>query len=474
MSNIQKFRIALIGPHSKSFVKALHADDRFEVARTCSSIASAIEQKVDALSLAGHGHALREADVNEMLNNGTALALFQPQASLLETIHKATKTPIDIPSLSLHQDLPLLVYVVDNVVHIAPNNHSIERRAHKAVNEADVGADSVRSIYRATSAYHAIMAFVSTMDPPIGVIGFKRGTIDHSTTISITTLSWAEDGTYNVETSDDSLIQRYDFNWYTDYYAYATGTDCRDKTASEFTEKGGVVHVVAVDHGNIVRASDSAPRYHGPTAGFCSYYFVDYNKTGVHGDESMTLKAYQPRTLTSTQDKKNTYGIEYRQDMQMLKSGGNETVTFSAQYTIDLTLDRFQQHALPSSRGVDYLLTYKDYYDLWADPEFKSRTWFDLGVFEWVDRDGWEHIIVRPDLPEDNLPITNLTTFTSSLGKPTMTFKRDTVFRAFKSNAWRTTSDDDTTHKQRDHQSYGDETQYTLDLTWSSVPSEEE
>ncbi|KAJ8469178.1 hypothetical protein ONZ45_g16978 [Pleurotus djamor] len=470
MSNIQKFRIALIGPHPKFFVKALQADDRFEVARTCSSIASAIEQKVDALSLAGHGHALREADVNEMLNNGTALALFQPQASLLETIHKATKTPIDIPSLNLHQVLPLLVYVVDNVVHIAPNNHSVERRAHKAVNEAlarsakekrkpnivktprDVGADSVRSIYRATSASHAIMAFVSTMDPPIGVIGFKRGTIDHSTTISITTLSWAEDGTYNVETSDDSLIQRYDFNSYTDYYAYATGTDCRDKTASKFTEKGGVVHVVAVDHGNIVRASDSAPRYHGPTAGFCSYYFVDSNKTGVHGDESMTLKAYQPRALTSTQDKKNTYGIEYRQDMQMLKSGGNETVTFSAH-----------------SRGVDYLLTYKDYYDLWADPEFESRTWFDLGVFEWVNRDGWEHIIVRPDLPEDNLPVTNLTTFTSSLGKPTTTFKGDTVFRAFKSNAWRATSDDDTTHKQWDHQSYGDETQYTLDLTWSSV-----
>ena len=112
--------------------------------------------------------------------------------------------------------------------------------------------------------------------------------------VTMTWLAWSGDAIYGVTTSDPSLIQKYDLNWYTDLYSYATGADCRGKSSAEFTSAGGIVYTVAVDRGALLRASDSAPRYLGPISGYCSYYFIDCSQTG-HSSSSLQMNGYQPR-----------------------------------------------------------------------------------------------------------------------------------------------------------------------------------
>ncbi|KDQ27033.1 hypothetical protein PLEOSDRAFT_1089953 [Pleurotus ostreatus PC15] len=309
----------------------------------------------------------------------------------------------------------------------------------------------------------------SVLDPPSGVIGFKKGVLDNTARISITWLAWRSDGQYGVETSDPSLIQKYDLNWYTDFYAYATGVDCRGMSSSEFTGAGGVVYTVAIDRGSLLRSSSGAPRYLGPTSGYCGYYFVDWNQTGSHTDPSMKLVSYQPRGVVSQSGTTYSYSIDFEQDMQMFNNNGNEQYTFSAQHSTDFSLDRFQLHGLQDSTGVDYSVDYKDYYDHWSDPNFNTNTWWEPGVYEEVTREGWKHWIVREYLPADNVPINGLSVFSSSVGKPTFKSKFEAAFRAFKSNAWRCTSDDDTTHFQMTgiYFSNDDGWSNVLDLTWS-------
>ncbi|KAF9497769.1 hypothetical protein BDN71DRAFT_530224 [Pleurotus eryngii] len=46
----------------------------------------------------------------------------------------------------------------------------------------------------------------------------------------------------------------------------------------------------------------------------------------------------------------------------MFNNNGNSTYTFKAQYSNGFGLDRFQQHQLQDSSGVDFSIDYKDYY----------------------------------------------------------------------------------------------------------------
>lgn len=72
--------------------------------KTCASA-------LTVLALTDGDHTLSENDINVLLRARTVLALFRPSRALLETVHKATNTPIDIPSLELADELPLLVYM---------------------------------------------------------------------------------------------------------------------------------------------------------------------------------------------------------------------------------------------------------------------------------------------------------------------------------------------------------------------------
>ncbi|KAF4569496.1 hypothetical protein EYR36_009288 [Pleurotus pulmonarius] len=414
-----------------------------------------------ALALKGEEYTLAENEITLMLDAKTVLIFFEPTSTLLETVQRATNTPIGIPSLGLVDGLPLLVYMVNGMVNVAANNilteaqvlplmqSTLEQNSKMSsegfqlqLTPANAVEQAAMSIDSAVSATRSTKSYVSNLDPPAGVIGFKRGTLVYNVSVTITWLAWSANGTYNVTTSDPSLIQKYNLNWYTDLYSYATGADCRGKSSAEFTSAGGIVYTIAIDRGTMLRASDSAPRFLGPTSGYCSYYFIDSNQTGHHSGSSLRMDAYQPRGLDSQIDSQVRYNINFEQDMQMFNNNGNSAYTFKAQYTNSFTLDKFQLHEVLGDSGVDFSVDYNGYYDRWADPGFVTDKWWNPGVYEKVYREGWSHWIVRENLPADNLPINGLIVFSSSVGQHTLISKYSIGCRAFKSNCWRTTSDD--------------------------------
>lgn len=450
-----KLRISLIGAHSDGFVKVLEASN-FDIEH-CTSISDRKKSgsHFAVLALIGDENTLSESDVDKTLRAGTVLCLFRPSRALLQAVHKATRTPIDIPSLELADGLPLLVYMVNDVVHITPNNAPSEAKVQELVRSAlekdgkappeksfsvstasvDPHEQAVMSITRAVSVTKASRSSVSKLEPPSSVIGFKKGTIDNTAHITITWLAWSTDGIYNFYTKDPQYIQKFDLNWYTDFYVYATGADCRGKTGDEFTKAGGLVYTLVIDRGNVRRSSDGAPRFLGPTSGYCSYYFIDWNRTGNFSPGfTMDLLSYQPRDPASQNGTTYNYSIDFQQDMQMLNDNGDSKYTFSAQYSNDFTLEKFQQHAIELDSGVDFSVDYKDGYDHWVDPQLSTDTWYYPGITQWVNREGYEHFIIREDMPADDLPINGLTVLSSSVGKHWFSSAYSTACRAFKSN----------------------------------------
>ncbi|KAF9499371.1 hypothetical protein BDN71DRAFT_177170 [Pleurotus eryngii] len=110
MIDPSKIPIALVGSHSGTFVEALRASN-FEV----QQVDSVPDPKkkgtpIAVLAIAGDQHALSEGEFGQWMRSKTVLAFFAPSRAFLETIHKVTKTPIDIPSLECPKGLPLLVY----------------------------------------------------------------------------------------------------------------------------------------------------------------------------------------------------------------------------------------------------------------------------------------------------------------------------------------------------------------------------
>ncbi|KAF4593682.1 hypothetical protein EYR40_008471 [Pleurotus pulmonarius] len=417
-----KFHVSLIGAHSNGFVKALQANN-FDIEQ-CNSVSDRKKSaaNLSVLALTGEEHMLSGSDINKALYAGTVLSLFRPSRALLEAVHKTTNTPIDIPSLELSDELPLLVYMVNGVVHVTPNNVPSEAKVQELVRSA-LEKDGKAPPEKAFS--------VSTM-----------GTLDNTAHIVITWLAWSADGIYNFYTKDPQYIQKYDLCWYTDFYVYATGADCRGKTSSEFTEAGGVVYTLVIDRGNVRRSSDSAPRFLGPTSGYCSYYFIDWNQTGNFSPGfTMDLVSYQPRVPASQNGTTYNYSIDFNQDMQMLDGNGDSKYTFKAQYSNDFALDKFQLHTKELDSGVNFSVDYKDGYDHWVDPQLSSDTWYYPGITQWVNRGGSEYFIIREDMPADDLPINGLTVLSSSVGKHQFSSTYRTACRAFKANSWRTTSD---------------------------------
>ncbi|KAF7431089.1 hypothetical protein PC9H_006808 [Pleurotus ostreatus] len=485
-----KLQISLIGAHSDGFVKALQANN-FDIEQ-CGSVSDRKKSAVNlsVLALTGEEHTLSESDIDKTLRAGTVLALFGPSRALLETVHKATNTPIDIPSLELADGLPLLVYNVNGVVHVTPNNVPSEAKVQELVRSTlekdgkappeesfsvstvsvDPHEQAVMSISRAVSMTKTSRCPVSNLEPPSGVIGFKKGTIDNTAHIEITWLAWNADGIYDFYTKDPQYIQKFDLNWYTDFYVYATGADCRGKTGDEFTKAGGLVYTLVIDRGNVRRSSDGAPRFLGPTSGYCGYYFIDWNRTGNFSPGfTMDLLSYQPRDPASQNGTRYNYSIDFQQDMQMLNDNGDSKYTFKAQYSNDFTLEKFQQHAIELDSGVDFSVDYKDGYDHWVDPQLSTDTWYYPGITQWVNREGYEHFIIREDMPADDLPINGLTVLSSSVGKHWFSSAYSTACRAFKSNCWRTTSDGHNVEFQTIPITYGNGNGWlrTLDLTWS-------
>ncbi|KAF9497793.1 hypothetical protein BDN71DRAFT_531236 [Pleurotus eryngii] len=227
-----KLRITLIGAHSDGFVKALEASN-FDIEHcTSTSDRKKSGSNFSVLALTGDEHTLSESDVDKALCAGTVISLFGPSRALLETVHKATSTPIDIPSLELADGLPLLICMVNGMVHVTPNNVPSEAKVQELVRSTlekdgkvpreksfsvstvsvDPHEQAVMSIYRAVSMTKALRSSVSNLEPPSGAIGFKRGSIDNTAQIAITWLARSADGIYDFYTKDPQYIQKFDLN----------------------------------------------------------------------------------------------------------------------------------------------------------------------------------------------------------------------------------------------------------------------
>ncbi|KAF7431095.1 hypothetical protein PC9H_006814 [Pleurotus ostreatus] len=457
MTDSTKPQIALVGSYSDAFVKAL-GDDNFDVEQ-CDSVPNPATRtsSLAALALKGEEYTLSESDITLMLPAKTVLIFFGPTSTLLETVQSATNTPIDIPSLELVDGLPLLVYMVDGMVNIATsivpsdaqvlplvqsalkgNSEIVATDGYQLQSPTDPVEQAVMSIDNAVTEAQSDRAYVSTLDPPIGTIGFKKGTLSNFANIAINRLAWSPAGIY-MAAAPTSHIQRYTLKWYTDVYSYATGADCRNKTPTQFANEGGVVYTVVIDRGNLRRSPDSAPRYWGPERGYCGYYFVDHNTTTHRAGSSLNVHTFQPQGPDSQNESKIGYNISYEQDMQMLNNNGHSTFTFKAKYMNGFVLDQFQLHDSLGNSGVEFSVDYNGYYDYWADPKFATKQWWNPGVFEKLPKSGrWA---VRDGLPVDNMPINALTVFSSSVGQHTMTSEFSADIRAFKSNYWDTSSD---------------------------------
>ncbi|KAJ8514136.1 hypothetical protein ONZ45_g8257 [Pleurotus djamor] len=113
----------------------------------------------------------------------------------------------------------------------------------------DKTEEAVAAISRAVATSNATPSFASNLNPPIGVIGFKRGTLDNSANLFIPWLAWRSDNQFGAPAIGTFMVQRYEFTWFTDYYAYATRADPRGKTAADFDREGGIVYTVAINRG---------------------------------------------------------------------------------------------------------------------------------------------------------------------------------------------------------------------------------
>ncbi len=195
-----------------------------------------------------------------------------------------------------------------------------------AVDVDEQAAWSIRSAVSATLGATHVDGPIPGLVPPPGVVGFKwqvrdhpdyifsdrnyRGSLYFRQPIAITWLAWRNDGQANVTTSNPALIQKFELYWKAQYYAYATGYECRDVSPSEFTSKGGVVYTLVIDSGYLRRLPNSPSRYMGPTRGFCAYYLVDVHKTSHYCDTSMARILHQPTVLDSSPRDK-TYRCQY-------------------------------------------------------------------------------------------------------------------------------------------------------------------
>ncbi|KAJ8456822.1 hypothetical protein ONZ45_g18565 [Pleurotus djamor] len=159
-----------------------------------------------------------------------------------------------------------------------------------------------------------------SLTPPVGTMYWKRQTFKWSTSVS------------GYATSD----------WSAEIYVYVSSASPDDPG---FTAKGGLVTIIVVHSGNF-QTTDTVKLglkflnkiYPSTVPMFMQHYPEEWNGE-VIGDIS---------------DERRKYTVSYKEDLQMLKNGGNETFTFTASYETD-----YQRHN--TSQGSDstrFLLSY--------------------------------------------------------------------------------------------------------------------
>jgi len=166
------------------------------------------------------------------------------------------------------------------------------------------------------------------------------------------------------------------------------------------------------------------------------FFFMDHNKIGVV-DESTVLSSELSlpgdNSGTQSSDNKYDYSINFQRTFDMFKDNGNTSYQFSASFQESYVYNQFVQNGGIKNQSEIYTqLDYKNYYDLYEDPDFDTDAW--INVF---DNSNSEHTVKV--FPKDKLEYHGLAMFTSDVGSTTIDFKGETQWRGFASDtAWST------------------------------------
>ncbi|KLO12441.1 hypothetical protein SCHPADRAFT_890762 [Schizopora paradoxa] len=494
--------IALFGSHTEEFVSELK-NANYELVKYGSSTEiefDSPQQAVVVVSGVEHGFDHR-AHLSDVLKSGKVLVVFVPGEEFLAVLHDITKTPIDLSKIQTTTERPLMVYEAHGTIRVVlPAKDTTVTYAHPLVSEEGdvlrntegnenpaVEVSSTPSS-RASDAVKLLNDAVNNIQspPPAGAgasnndsldpgsdVAFYKSTIvtvPHS--FAMTKLVWSPEGKYMATTSDPKLIQGYLLTWNIYVYVYATDKNPAGTTPEDYKGTIYTYMLHRYDDSSFVHDSKAAPRWLGPNSSVpgesdAALYFVDYLEYLIE-DTSGKLRKYssQPDSAKFERDTNGgtvhfNYNISQNQAMTLFRANKKQTFNFTAAFEKPCSWRSFQLH----NGGIDtqsthnitgFSLAYNDYYDYWADPDFKSHAWWDPGVYN--------SDIVKP-LPEDNLRLDGLNVYSSSVGNFPLKFKVNFNAVAFKGRGWRTDTDDKYTHKQTDGVSSSFEMDFNLDLS---------
>ncbi|KLO16550.1 hypothetical protein SCHPADRAFT_203889 [Schizopora paradoxa] len=495
------FSIALLGEHSPELLSALKSVGIETVAYDSAAKLKADVAQHVAILVAGSEHGLTDkALLESLVDAGKVLVAFAPGAEYLQALHDATKTPIDLTAIKPTAHRPLLTYKANGQVHLVmppkvkaelrvPNGEKLKNTSVKVDDKgissivdgikAKVAArpfdatQVVKHILKAvedvkTPRAAVLAGEVYNLDPGSDVAFYKNVQVEYPVHVYIETLAWTSSGGFQVDTSDDNLIQVYYTDWKLTFYVYATNANPEGKTANDYT---GTIYTYVVHDGLHQRDNSGPGRWCGPNTwqpgqSECAFYFIDELEYYMEDSSKLLSRVTQQPddNLYTVNDKNYNYQISQSQNMTLYRANKKQTWTFNAQYEKPVSWNRFQMHRdQQNMNGGGYVVAYNDFYDVWNDPSFSTDKWWNPGVFDW----GKSPHAVRI-LPNDNLGIAGLTVYSSTVGKAPLYMEFDYIPRAYKSNSWHTDSDDGNTHWQVSGAGvigfYDDET--VLDLTW--------
>ncbi|KLO09174.1 hypothetical protein SCHPADRAFT_908009 [Schizopora paradoxa] len=434
--------IALIGKHSDEFKSELKKAGFTPVEFDSTKHVLEDTDSHQAISISGSEHGLTDkASISQLFDAGKVLVAFEPGVEYLKALHAATRTPIDLAATKPTVDHPLMVHkengnviltltpkvktnfeVPDGKFHpvhksdlnILPNAKVLERAEGTPYSPGQLVEHikrAVRVVDGAPAEIPAATGEVYGLDPDPDIAFYKKVQIRILADYSIKTLAFTAESD-DVPTSDESHIQVYRTEWQMTIYVYATDVNPVGKTADNYE---GTIYTYVVHDGFHGRKSGSPKRsvikadydnYRNWT-----YYFVDILRYDFQ-DTSGTLSkvTQQPNdNLYDHRDNTFAYNIAQEQKMMLFRAAKNKRWEFGARYQKPCAWNRFQMHQDTSTwDDAGYVISYNDYYDVWSDPEFKGKTWYKPGVFEET------RIKI---LPDDNIPISGLTVFSSSVGK---------------------------------------------------------
>ncbi|KLO09179.1 hypothetical protein SCHPADRAFT_943856 [Schizopora paradoxa] len=459
--------IALIGKHSDDFTSELKKAGFTPVEFNSASELLADSDNLQVIALTGSDHGLTDkAAISKLLDGGKILIAFEPGIEYLTALHAATRTPVDLTAIKPTSERPLMVHKENGVdvltlppkvktgfnvpdgkfrpvrkmavrdedtVYDIPdqgNGYEFSYRSAQIVERIRRAMDAVNGTSTETRA--AAAGEVHGLEPGNDVAFYKKVQVRIPAEYSIKTLAFTWEGNINIPTNDVNEIQVYQTEWQMSIYVYATDANPIGQTADTYE---GTIYTYIVHDGVHGRKLGSPGRNTNNNNNAdlpevirnWEFYFIDILGYSLQDTSGFLTKVTQQPddNIFEHRDNSFIYNISQEQRMILFKASQKQTWEFDANYQKPCAWNRFQMHRdMSNFDDARYVLSYNDLYDVWTDPEFEGKQWHNPGVF-----DDDENRIKT--LPDDNIPISGLTVYSSKVGKAKLNLEFDYVPRGF-------------------------------------------